>query len=86
MEGLLKRAWYLISILREGSFVHIFEKLIFLHELVFEDLELRIDLPILIRQAIDMNLRVHILLVQILTRLQGYLWDFALHLANDFFR
>ena len=75
-----------LTVLGKGDSVHILEELVLLDELVLEHLQLRIDLPILILQAIDLNLRVHILLVKVLSRLQRHLRYLVLHLARDLLR
>ena len=49
--------------LRESCSIHVFEKLVLLSELVFKDLQLRAYLSVLISEAVDLNLCVHVLLI-----------------------
>ena len=56
-----------LTVLGEGDSVHVLEELVLLDELVLQHLQLRVDLPILILQAVDLNLRVHIFLVEVLS-------------------
>ena len=52
----------------EGDAVHVLKKFVFLDKLVFEHLELHIDLLILILEAINLDLRQHILLIEVFAR------------------
>ena len=72
--------------LLEGSLVHILEQLVLLSQLVLKDHEFRIDLTVLVAQVIDLHLRVHVLLVEILPRLQSHGWNLALQLPGGFIR
>ena len=58
-----------LKALREGHLVHVLEQLILLGELIFEIMHLGCNLPILRFQPVYLHLRLHVLLVQILTRL-----------------
>ena len=51
--------------LGEGCSVHVLEELVFLSKLVFEDLQLGADLAVLISEAVDLHLGVHVLLVEV---------------------
>ena len=53
--------------LRECYLVHVLKQFIFLNELVLEDKKLRVNLSILRLQPVHLHLRLHILLVKILT-------------------
>ena len=64
--------------LLESCLVHVLEQLILLSQLVLENDELGVDLAILIPQVVDLHLRVHVLLVEILPRLQSHCRNFAL--------
>ena len=72
--------------LLERCLVHVLEQLILLGQLVLENDELGVDLAILIPQVVDLHLGVHVLLVEILPRLQSHRWNFALELPRDFVR
>ena len=58
-----------LKALREGHLVHVLKQLILLGELIFEIMHLGCNLPILRFQPVHLHLRLHVLLVQILTRL-----------------
>ena len=64
--------------LLERCLVHVLEQLILLSQLVLENDELGVDLAILVPQVVDLHLGVHVLLVEILSRLQSHRWNFAL--------
>lgn len=49
-------------------------------------MQLRVDLPILVLEAVDLNLSVHILFVKVFARLERHLGDLILQLALDFLR
>ena len=51
--------------LGEGCSVHVLEELVFLSKLVFEDLQLGADLAVLISEAVNLHLGVHVLLVKV---------------------
>lgn len=69
--------------LLERCLVHVLEQFILLSQLVLENDELGVDLAILIPQVVDLHLGVHVLLVEILPRLQSHRWNFALELPRD---
>ena len=62
--------------LRESSPVHVFEKFVFLNELVFQHVQLCVYLSVLVFEAIDLNLGVNVLLVEIFSRLERNSWHF----------
>ena len=51
--------------LLEGCLVHVFEKLVLLGQLIFKHQHLRVDFAVLVPQGIDLDLSLHILLVEI---------------------
>lgn len=52
--------------LRKSGTVHVFKKFVLLDELVFEDLQLCVDFAVLVAEAVDLDLCVHVLLVEVL--------------------
>lgn len=70
--------------LLEGSLVHVFEEFVLLCQLVLEHDELGVDFAVLVPQIVNLHLRVHILLVEVLPRLKSHLRDLALELPRDF--
>ena len=86
MERTRLYARRLLAVLSEGYAVHILEELIFLDKLVLEHLQLGVDLSILILQAVDFNLSVHVLLVEVFPRLECHLRNLVLHLPRDLIR
>ena len=85
MEHLLLRLLDLLRLaLRESGTVHVFKELVFLGELILENLQLGVDLAIFVTQTVDLNFGVHVLLVEILARLQCHLRNLLLELGLNF--
>ena len=59
-----------LSNLSECSTIHVFKEFILLNELVFKHDQLSVDFAILVPERVDLHLGLHVLFVQILTRLE----------------
>lgn len=63
--------------LGKGCSVHILEQLVFLNELVLQHRKLSVDLAVLVLEAVDLNLCVHVLLIKIFAGLECHLWHLS---------
>jgi len=67
-----------LSHLSESCTIHVFKEFVLLDELVFKHDQLGVDFAVLVPQRVDLHLGLHVLFVQILTRLQCHRGDFVL--------
>lgn len=73
-----------LSNLSECSTIHVFKEFILLNELVFKHDQLSVDFAILVPERVDLHLGLHVLFVQILTRLECHWRNFVLYLPSAF--
>ena len=61
--------------LLEGCLIHVLKQLVFLGQLILENVQLGVYLAVLILQSIYVHLCLHVLFVQVLARLQSHRRD-----------